>query len=112
MEVQWERLKARQPALIPYKLFGSVEARQKLHSVLERVHPRYVAPREKRGVFENLCLSRRVSSLLNGGAQSGCDSVFVECKVGVDYSGGGETDGRKRPRGVWRIPRPSLLFAT
>ena len=95
-----ECLKARQASLIPYKLFGSLQARQKFHSVLEGVHPRHVAPREKRDVFENLCLSRRISSLLNDGAQFGCDGDSVECKVGVDYSDGGETDGRKSLGGV------------
>ena len=95
-----EYLKARQATLIPYKLFGSLQARQKFHSVLERVHPRHVTPREKGEVFENFCLSRRISSLLNDGAQFGCDGDSVECKVGVDYTDGGELMVGKGLEGV------------
>ena len=65
-----------------------------------------MTPRERGEVFENLCLSRRISSLLNDGAQFGCDGDSVECKVGVDYTDGGETDGRKRPRGSMKGTSP------
>lgn len=86
--------------LISYKPLESLEARQKFHSVLKRIHPRYERFREKRDIFENLCLSRRIDPLLNSGAQFGCDSNFVENKVGDGQSDGGE-------RGE---PRRSLLF--